>query len=326
MALFQLGLLAWVLFLTAISIAFAALYPSLRAILGRLDPEARTSVLRALSVAPFVGGLMASILCFVPKTAEPILPQVDHCMDHADGHFHFCLNHPPATVGGIEIWLLFAALGIGVLFVIVARGRRLTSSLRILRQLAGSAQYEARHDVWVIESDRPVALSVGILKKRTILSSGLLRAIPARLVEVIVAHERAHAQRNDGLWKLATEVLSLGHLPGTRRALERDLELACEQACDERAGAMMGDRLRVAEALVAVERLRQNLLMMGPAALAFGASGLTARVDSLLSPSTGSPWSRRSKLALLAATCALAIGLADPLHHFAETLLHYVLS
>jgi Zn-dependent protease with chaperone function len=323
--LIQLGLLAWLLFLAGISMVLAAIYPAMRGMLRRVTPADRAILLRALSVAPLVGGGVASFLCFAPKLAASALARVDHCTDHADGHFHFCLNHPPQVLGGIELWISFAAVGIAVLLVSILRWRRLWNSRRTLRQLAMTTRYDDRHDAWVAETDLPIAISVGVLEKRTILSSGLLRLIPPLLIEVIVAHEQAHGRRGDGFWKIVIWMLSLGQLPGTREILERDLELACEQACDEYAGEMIGDRVRVAQALVAMERVRHDMSMFGPAALAFGTNGLSARVASLLSASAGSSWSRRAKLGLLLVSCGIAAWLADPMHHLTETILHYVL-
>ncbi len=325
LGLLQMGLLAWLLFIAIASLITASVYPFIRGRLKGLVPEIRAVALRALCVAPVVGGLVATILCFVPTAFGGIVPRVDHCVghcpDHGDGHLHFCMTHPPQTWGESGLWLLIVGLGLGYLTLVSIRLARFVRSHRVLRQLTSTARFDANYDAWVVESGPPLAITVGVLHKRTVLSSGLLLAIPSRLVEAIVAHEKAHERRHDAFWRAVTRFLSLGHVPATRRALQADLELTCEQACDEEAGSSIGDRLRVAEALIAVARVRQDAVMFGSAVMAFAAQGLDARIESLLASPARSVWSRSFMLGLVATGVLVALVLADPLHHFAETLL-----
>jgi len=325
MGLVLMAAVAWALFLAVIATAIAVGHPFLRRSLSRLHPSLRAHALRALGIAPVGLAVLGVFLCFAPKLFGSALSRADHCFLHADGHAHFCLNHPPQVNLSAESWAGLALLVAIVAVVVVVQVWRFRRSARILNQLASTARFDARRGAWLVDSELPIAISVGVLRPRTLLSSGLLQMIPTRLVDAIVAHELAHERRRDGLWKPATELLSFGHLPGTRRALMGDLELACEQACDEEAGDALGDRTRVAEALIAMERVRQNMESLGPAALAFGAYGVPARVESLVSDSPGRRWSQRVTLGLLAVGLATAAAAADPLHHLTETLIHYVL-
>jgi beta-lactamase regulating signal transducer with metallopeptidase domain len=316
---------AWVLFLAVIASAIALGNPFLRRPVSQLHPNLRANVLRAVGMAPVVLATLGVLLCFAPKLFGSALSRADHCHQHADAHAHFCLNHPPQVTLAGENWMAVALLVVAVIAIILAQGWRFRRSARILSQLTSTARFDGQRRAWLIDSDLPIAISVGVLRPRTLLSSGLLQMIPNRLVDAIVAHERAHERRRDGLWKPATELLSLGHVPGTRRALLHDLELACEQACDEEAGQTLGDRTRVAEALLAMERVRQSMAGLGSAALAFGAHGVPARVQSLVSDSPGISWDQRITVGLLAGACVAAAVAADPLHHLTETLIHYVL-
>lgn len=325
MGLVLMAAAAWGLFLVAISSATALGFPFLRRPLGRLHPNLRANALRAVAMAPAGLATVGVLLCFAPKLFGSAFSRADHCFQHADSHPHFCLDHPPQVSFGAELWMGLAVLGVALAVTVVIQGSRFRKSSRILRQLASTARFDARRRAWLIDSDLPVAMSVGVVRPRTLLSSGLLRVIPVRLVDAIVAHEHAHEHRRDGLWKLATELLSFGHFPGTRRAVTMDLELACEQACDEEAGLALGNRTRVAEALIAMERVRHDMGGLGPAALAFGAHGLAARVESLVSDSPGRSWDRRALLGSLVVAFGTAAIAADPLHHLTETLIHYVL-
>lgn len=325
LGLLQMGLLAWMLFIVLISLIIALLYPFVRGRLKELVPEIRAVALRILYVAPVVCGLAATILCFAPATVGNIFQRVDHCQEHADGHNHLCMEHPPQTWGEFDMWLLIVALGLGYIALVSKRLIRFVGSHRLLRQLSSTARFDSHYDAWVVEVGSPLAITVGVVHQRTVLSSGLLQVIPARLVEAIVAHEKAHERRHDAFWRAALGFLSLGHLPVTRRALCADLELTCEQACDEEAGFSIGDRVRVAQALIAVARMRQDAAMLGPAVLAFGAHGLSERIESLLASPTSSSWNRPSIFGLLAAGGLVALVLAGPLHHFTETLIGFIL-
>ena len=320
-----LGGLAWSGFLVVISVLIRILYPLIRANLRWLHPAPRAAVLRGVLIAPLVGGCIGAALCFLPKSLGPLFPGLDHCSEHADGHAHFCFNHPAQLGPANELWFGLALVCLTALTAILLQWLRLRESRRMLRQLERTSCLDPRYQARVIESELPVAISIGGLRPRTLLSSGLLSMVPPRLLDAIVAHERAHGLRRDSLWNLATETLSIGQLPKTRRDLRRDLVLACEQACDEQAGEALSNRIQIAEALVAMASLRHNPAHFGPAALAFEAQDLTARVESLLEDSAGTRPGRTTKFGVTALFCAVCMLVADPLHHVTETLIHRIL-
>lgn len=325
MGLLQMGLLAWALFMGLMSLIIASVYPLMRERLKTLAPEVRVVLLRTLYVTPVLGGLVATILCFFPTVLGFFFPRMDHCADHADGHAHLCMLHPPQTWGEFDMWFVIGAIGLGYLALASRRLRRFVSSRRLLRQLIATAEYDPRYRAWLVESDFPMALTVGVVQQRTVLSSGLVRAVPSNLIDAIVAHEQAHERRNDARWKALAGFLSLAHVPTTRHALRTDLELACEQACDEEAGSLIGDRVRVAQALIAVERVRRNVPMLGSAVLAFGEHGLDERVRSLLVSPARTAWNRRAVRCFMAIGGSMALALSDSLHHLTETLLGFLL-
>ena len=123
---------------------------------------------------------------------------------------------------------------------------------------------------------------------------------------------------------LVAHVLSWLHLPAVRRSILAELELATERACDEEAASRLGDRLVVAEAILAVERLLASTSARHPGPLlAFGGSSVPARVHGLLAE----PVARRGRggwwtAGGLLVACLL---LADPLHHATEHLLGLLL-
>lgn len=322
--LIVLAATAWMLFLVATSLVVASTFAGARRVLRSLHPATRAIMLRLLAVAPVGLATCGLLLCFAPKLIVAGVGSVDHCRDHGDPHAHFCLNHPPDMSYGAPVWVGLAILS-GLGFVTLAlRGARFRRSSQVLRQLVHTSRFDSRRRAWWVDADDPVALSVGVFRPRTLLSKGLARALPDRLLTAVLAHEHAHARRRDILWKLAAELLSLGHLPGSRRAILTELELACEQACDEEAGAALGNRVQVAEALLAMERVRQRAMGASSAALAFGEHQLTARVESLIGDAPRRRGERLVAIAVGLFGALVAILAADPLHHLTETLIHHV--
>jgi hypothetical protein len=102
-----------------------------------------------------------------------------------------------------------------------------------------------------------------------------------------------------------------------RRALLGELALASEQTCDEAAAARTGDRPRMAEAILAVERLIGSRARAAVGSLAFGGSTVPARVRSLLRAPTESTPMRPLAIAAGVTGAAFAFG-ADGLHHAIE--------
>src|SRR5690606_1504516 len=133
-------------------------------------------------------------------------------------------------------------------------------------------------NVLVVETDRPFAVAT---RSDALISRPLVEGLPSEELAAVVAHERAHLERRDAPRKPVVRPAAVAHVPSVRRALLADLDLAVEQACDERAALRVG-RLEVARALIAVERLMQRRASLP--ALAFAGSNLVARVEALLAP------------------------------------------
>jgi Zn-dependent protease with chaperone function len=309
-ATLALALVAWLAFAAASSLVLAALWPPMRRWLAGSHPSTRARAAWLVAAAPSVLPALAVGLCFVPG-----LLGADHCLHHPD-HLHLCLRHASATLGGAHAGLLGGAAALGAV-ALAAEARRLARARRWLARLPRRAM-ALRCDVEVLESELPISFAAGLWRPRVHLAVGLLAALPKPQLEAVIAHERAHARRRDPLLWLAARVLSRPHLPALRRALLAELALASEQACDAEAGRRTGDRLAVAEAILAVERLLAGVASPAQDGLsAFGGSSVPARVRALLDAEPATPRRSAARWSVL----ALVPALADPLHHATEHLL-----
>jgi len=319
-ALIQLSILAVALFAVFGSVVSAAAHSLLRQRLMQVAPARRARALLALCVLPAMSAIGLTALCFFPSTLSTLWSGVDHCLEHGDGHLHFCLAHAPSSSESSFGWLIAGIVAAGLLLRGLHSFSRMGHAHRTLRQLFHAAVFDHGREVWLVESDVPLAVTIGIRRPRILVSTELLRKMPSELVDAVVEHERAHVRRRDVLGKLVASLLSLLHLPRTRRGLLAALDLASEQACDEEAAVRVGDRLRVAQALLYVQRLLQgSTVNLGLAGVAFEGSSVAPRVESLLADAMP-PGSSQSARWLAAAAVALVL-LAEPLHHQTETIL-----
>ena len=318
----QSAALAAITFAAAAAVGSRAVYPALRSRLLATAPAERARSILAWLAAPSALAVVLTMLCFLPSALGVLGLGTDHCASHDDHHPHLCLVHRSPSPGGAAGWLTLVLVGGAGLVPLGRQFVELRRACRLLAGLAAGSTWDARRGVRVLETAEPLSVAAGIRSGDVFLSSGLTDSLPAETLEVVIEHERAHLRRRDALWRVVARALSIMHLPSLRATLLADFALACEQACDEEAAHGVDDRLRVASAIVRVERVlaahRRSQMLLAPA---FGGSDVEARVETLLAdqpyPSLGG--GARWPLFVIGGVVALAA--AGSLHHFTETAL-----
>jgi hypothetical protein len=314
----ELAALAALVAAGVLSLASAAAWRLLRPRLARLHPALAARRLWLLAAAPGLAPPVVLALCLLPGALG-----ADHCTLHAE-HVHLCLRHLAPAQGGPAT--LLAAGGAGGLAWLLAGGAfRLARARRDASALAACARNGLAPDVALLAADAPLSLCLGALRPRIFVSDGLVRALAPDALAAVLAHERAHARRRDALRGVLARALSLPHLPRVRRELLAALALASERACDEAAAEGTGDRLLVAETILAVERLHAGEAAPRLLAASFGDGAVPARVEGLLAEPAAPGDVRRAWLHA-AAALATAIPLAEPFHHAVEHLLGVLLA
>jgi Zn-dependent protease with chaperone function len=311
-------LLAGLVLTAAVSLATALVWPVLRRRLARAHPAERARAAWLVSAAPALLSAWGVALCLAPGALGALGLRADHCALHPD-HPHLCFAH---TAGALSPALAaFLALAAASLVAAGARGlRALLRARRALARLAPGAS-AVGPGVAFVESRVPFSFAAGLLRPRVLVATALIGSLPLEQLRAVIEHERAHARRRDPLARLLARALSWAHLPALRRSLLAELALASEQACDAEAARYVGDRVAVAEAILAVERLVAGQMAPEGAGLAaFGESSVAERVRELLAPelTASGRGVRRATVALPLLAGAL---LADPLHHAMEHLL-----
>jgi Zn-dependent protease with chaperone function len=289
---------------------------------ARLHPSDAAWVSSGIAIAPFVVPTLIVMLCLAPGTLGLLGLPVDHCLSHPD-HPHLCLAH--ASIGLtplLVVWLV--GVGVAASLCGVRVVRRLIEARHGFSFLELARVSTSTSDVGVIESPHPFSITAGLVRPRIWLSTGLVAALTEEQLAVVEAHERAHLGRRDPLLRMLAGWLSLPILPSARRSILERLHLASEQACDEAAGIVVGDRVLVAETLLAVARLigPKPTASPPPVAASFGRGFVAARVGSLLDPIGVEP--RRRLTRWLPGTLLVGSLLVVPLHHTVEHILEAV--
>lgn len=321
----QLFLLAGIVFAAFGALATAGFVRFSGARLARWEPCARHGAIAILAALPLATAFVLLFAVSLPSLVALVVPALDHCPVHDDGHAHLCFVHLPEV--GIHTGLL-----VGVVFLMTSWGARagvaafrLVRGARVVAALARTGEQRGDLGITIVETSQPVCFAAGLLRPRVLLSRGLFDALSPEERAVVLAHERAHVRRRDALVRSIVRAVAALHLPWVGRWLVHELEVAAEQACDEDAARFVTDRVSVAAAILTVERAAQHTVAseLAPVAMGFGACAVERRVESLL----GEPEPPRSLRPL-----AISIGvglvsvlvLADELHHLTESALSVI--
>lgn len=290
--------------------------------IARLHPSDVAGASLGIAIAPFVVPTLIVMLCLAPGVLGLLGLPVDHCLSHP-GHPHLCLAH--GAIGltpHLAAWLVVVGVAMSVCGVQVVR--RLSGARRRLSFLEMARASTSSLNCGLIESPHPFSITAGLARPKIWLSTSLVAALTEEQLAVVEAHERAHVRRRDPLSRLLAGWLSLPILPDIRQSILERLHLASEQACDEAAGEVVGDRVLVAETLLAVVRLvgPHTTATALPVTASFGRGYVSARVESLLDPVDIGSGRRLKKW--LPALLLPGLLVVVPLHHIIEHIVEAV--
>lgn len=320
--LLQFALLAGFVLAVTLTLLIAACEHPLRRLLSGKTPAQRARIAWWMLVTPALAGVVYMAMTIaMPSLLHDSARFAAACSAHSDNLWHLCVWHP--IENGQSTWL-WGALALLAGYAVWLAARAAAGLWRIRRTLAAMVRLSWRSGhsdkLHVLEADQPLALACGIGRGHILLSTSLLERLDPTQLRVVLAHEQAHIAHRDVLYRLAALVLSSIQLPGTRRRLLRDLELAMEQRCDFAAAETVGSPIAVAETIVAVEKIfRHHAKGRVPLSMAFFSDFVPERVQALLLPEHDS----RSGLGLalgvaVVSFCTLSAGW---LHHVTESFI-----
>jgi hypothetical protein len=195
-----------------------------------------------------------------------------------------------------------AALAVTVLgFAAVRRCVRSVRDLRVAARACRSMG-PAVAGLVVVDDDAPEAYA---LPGRVVVSTAMLRALPAAERRVLLAHEAAHLRHRHHLYVQFVELAAAAD--PLLRPVARAVRLGVERWADEVAAVEVGDRRLAARALARAGLARAAAGRREPAVALAGVGGdVVERTRALLAP----PTRRRPLLAGAVAALVLVTGVA----------------
>lgn len=276
--------------------------------LGRTLPPATAVRLlpAAMIVSALASGFVLAVAGFVAVAQLPLVAVI--------GQWSVAVlrtGDPTPVVGGCLAGLVMLAL-------LGAAVRRAFRSARDLL-LAGWVCLRlgpAAGGLVVVDDDDPDAYALPGLRGRVVVSTAMLRALPADERQVLLAHEVAHLRRRHHLSVQLAELAAAAN-PLLRPAA-RGVAAAVERDADEVAAAEVGDRLLTARALAraGLARSAARRRSSAPAAALAGVAGpVVERARALLG---APPPPRRVLAAALTALTLTSAAAAAATAHQAE--------
>lgn len=308
---------------TIAGLVLAAIYPLFRPGLLKRQPRQRANALLGWAVAPVGLGLFFATLLFIPSLITRLGIPAGHCHNHAERLPHICLTNPLISGSETSPWYLAAALTVVLACFLVAQGARLYK-LAQLKAALRCAGEEGGADHTLIHWRKPAAITIGFWRPKIFLSRSLAQALSPGQLQVILAHEQSHVRHRDPLRQYLGRALSLLYLARTRQRILEDWALATEQACDEEAAQKTGDRLLVAETIVAVERLlHRSQRELEPLAVGFIGSNSALRIEALLTEGDYSEPSFPDWLLLSPPLAVTHLVMPGPVHYLTELVIRH---
>lgn len=303
---------------TLASIAILVTWSPLRPVIARGSPSARAEAAFIFGVAPAILAIAGTAAAALPPILAAFGWAKDHCPHHLH-HLHLCLVHS----GGLRPTL--ATIGAFSLAAFVVRAAALAhAQLHMKRTLDGLVRLASTTgSLLEIPGEPRLCHAIGFFRGRILISRRLRALLDPDQLRSALAHERAHLERRDPMAHLVLSIAALFHPPGLSTICSRAYRSAAEEACDDRAASIVGDRALVADALVAVAALQRGS-SLGGSVPAFGEL-LEGRVRRLLSDACArSRPSHALSMGAVMSAVVLASALLESskLHHAVETLLH----
>jgi hypothetical protein len=279
------------------------------AVLGVCGPRLSSRVPPATSVRLFTVGAFAvalatgfslSVLALLLLAQLPWLARVGHW---SIAVVHAADNVPPVVA---------AAAGIAVIVLATAATIRLIRSGRSFWAVHKACRH-LRSDLVVVGDGAADAFALP--GGRIVVSTTMLRALPAAERRVLLAHEMSHVRHRHYLYLLAMD-LAVAADP-LLRPLSRSVRAAVERWADDDAAAATGDRRLTARAVARAGLARASgsasqpgsspLNRLAAAALRIASGSVVARVNALLEP----PPAPRRLLSLAVTFVVIIAGLAS---------------
>jgi Zn-dependent protease with chaperone function len=290
----------------AVSLLFAATAPTLG---RRLPPAPATRVLVVGGLTVAASGIFVlAVVAFTWLGQRPDIavlgPWSAVALRRAD---------PIPQSAAIGAALLLPLLAAQASWWVVRRCRALLAVQQSCRHLPHT------DSLVVVDTDRLDAFTTPQRRGRTVVTTGLLRALAPAERRVVLAHETSHRDHRHPWWILAAELAAA--LNPLLRPTARTVAHTVERWADEDAATALADRTLAARTLARTALLMHQRPTQPPeSALGVLTADVPTRVQALLAPPPRRQPAVVTLLVTLALTCTLG---AAAVQHFGERLFEH---
>jgi len=255
--------------------------------LGRVLPPRPAAVLLTLAalVTALATCFVLAVLGFTVAARAPDLAEVGRWSARA-----LATVDPVPVAAGAVAGVLVTGLAVAAVARAVRSGRQLWAAGAACRRLPHTA------GLVVVQDDRPDAYALPGVSGRVVVSTGMLRSLPAGERRVLLAHESAHLAHRHHLYVQLADLAAAAD--PLLRPVAAAVGFAVERWADEHAAAVVGDRQLAARALARAWLARRGSAPPSPAepgspaapgsvrgaGLAVTGSAVTERARALLAP------------------------------------------
>jgi Zn-dependent protease with chaperone function len=276
----------------------------------RLSPAVATPLLTVTALATSLAtGIVLSLAGFTVLARLPLIAALG---GWPDDRLQAWRQLP--TGWGVAAAALAGGLLASALVYLARVAWDLTKAHRACRQLP-----RATDQLMITPEEHPTAFTLPLPLRggAIVVSTGMLRLLPADERRALLAHESAHLRRYHTGYVLTASLAAAAN--PLLRPVARQVRLAVELWADQLAAHEVGDGLVVARALARASLAASRPSQPGGFRLAVAESDVSARVHALTHlPPRFRPWAAASTLGLAVASSAIAITLTFALHNRIE--------
>ncbi len=217
------------------SMLSAWLYTPFRRAVGNLSPSSRSLVTFCYALTAPTVVIITAFMQFTPWIEQmPVLP---HCHDGV------CDQHSPLiTAQSAGSVALLALAGVLSTVCLIGAIRALLLAHQRLRTLFALGRPSADQARLIVDTNHLFAWCCGLLRPRIVLSRGLVETLTEEELQVVLAHEEAHAARFDNLRNLSARWSTVLWPTSARKRIREDLADDNERACDAAVLSRVGDQ------------------------------------------------------------------------------------
>ena len=281
----------------------------------KFNPKSKIFLLRSFGVMPIIGALIIGVMVSIPALNHNSLLPVEHCHSSID-----CVGEAATHM------ITFSEISVISLMLLVFFNaaiqaiKQLLRSKKILNSIELVSIKKDDLNIHLLETKKPLAFSVGMLKPISVISSGLINQLNSKQLQIICRHEAIHVQYKDSAFKWALKLVSLFHFPMVKQTLLAAHASALEFRADQEVAKAVKSKVMVAETILKIQGIMGSTTEK-EALCQFLGSEIEQRIHFLLSTDSFHHLTNRTilRFGLTIIICSL-LG-SVPLHNAVEILL-----